>query len=218
MTNDLEYCPVCLESQPVPFRQVEGKDYLRCLNCEATIMAPQSRLTAEQEKEIYELHNNDPGDAGYRRFLAKLADPLMACLSEGARGLDFGCGPGPALAQMFTDAGFDMALYDPFFHPDPSALEARYDFITCTEVAEHLYRPAEVFDQFDALLKPGGWLGIMTCFQTDDARFDNWYYRRDPTHVMFYRPATFHWLAAHYGWQLEIPRKDVVLLNKRTAG
>jgi len=189
--------------------------YLRCPNCEATVMAAESRLTAEEEKNIYELHDNDPADAGYRRFLSKLAEPLMAQLPEGARGLDFGCGPGPALARMFTEAGFDMALYDPFFHPDPAALDGRYDFITCTEVVEHLYQPAKVFDQLDGLLKPGGWLGIMTCFQTDDDRFDNWHYRRDPTHVVFYQEATFQWLAEHYGWRLEIPRKDVVLLQKR---
>ena len=177
-------------------------------------MAPHARLSTDEEKKIYELHDNDPADAGYRRFLAKLAEPLMARLPKGARGLDFGCGPGPALAQMFREAGFDMALYDPFFHPLPDALKTRYDFVTCTEVVEHLHRPAEVFDQLDSLLKPGGWLGIMTCFQTDDARFDNWHYRRDPTHVVFYRETTFQWLADHHGWQLEIPRKDVVLLKK----
>ncbi len=54
----------------------------------------------------------------------------------------------------------------------------------------------------------------MTCFQTDDDRFDNWHYRRDPTHVVFYREYTFDWLAQHYGWDLEIPAKDVVLLRK----
>lgn len=213
--NEPTHCPVCQEGALVPFRQVGHQSYLRCSNCTATIMAPQSRLTTEQEREIYDLHDNDTADAGYRRFLARLADPLMGRLPEGARGLDFGCGPGPALAQMFTEAGFDMALYDPFFHPQPAALDTRYDFITCTEVVEHLHHPAEVFRQLDALLKPGGWLGIMTCFQTDDARFDNWHYRRDPTHVVFYREATFQWLAEHYGWYLEIPRKDVVLLQKQ---
>ena len=213
--SELGQCPVCRASRLIPFRRVGDQVYLRCPNCEATVMAAESRLTAEEEKNIYELHDNDPADAGYRRFLSKLTEPLMAQLPEGARGLDFGCGPGPALARMFTEAGFDMALYDPFFHPDPTALRARYDFITCTEVVEHLHQPAEVFDQLDGLLKPGGWLGIMTCFQTDDARFDNWHYRRDPTHVVFYREATFEWLASHYGWRLEIPRKDVVLLQKR---
>jgi len=213
--SEPDHCPVCRQGQPVPFRQIGQQAYLRCPNCLATTTAPGSRLTLEEERKIYELHDNDPADAGYRRFLSKLAEPLMACLPEGARGLDFGCGPGPALAQMFTEAGFNMALYDPFFHPDSSALNDHYDFITCTEVVEHLHEPAEVFDQLDGLLKPGGWLAIMTCFQTDDDRFDNWHYRRDPTHVVFYREATFQWLAEHYGWRLEVPRKDVVLLQKR---
>ena len=54
----------------------------------------------------------------------------------------------------------------------------------------------------------------MTTFQTDDDRFANWHYRKDPTHVIFYREATFRFLAERFGWQLEIPRKDVVLLRK----
>ena len=211
---DRGQCPVCLEGKLEAFRQIGPQEYLRCPVCEATIMAPHARLSADEEKKVYELHDNDPADGGYRRFLSKLAEPLMARLPNGARGLDFGCGPGPALAQMFREAGFDMTLYDPFFYPLPDALKTRYDFVTCTEVVEHLHRPAEVFDQLDRLLKPGGWLGIMTCFQTDDARFDKWHYRRDPTHVVFYRETTFQWLASHHGWQLEIPRKDVVLLQK----
>ena len=39
------------------------------------------------------------------------------------------------------------------------------------------------------LVRPGGWLAVMTCFQTDDARFAGWHYRKDPTHVVFYREA-----------------------------
>lgn len=217
MDCELVQCPVCLEGEPAPFRQIGKQVYLRCPVCQATIMAPESRLTAEEEKQVYELHDNDPEDPGYCRFLAKLAEPLSERLPMGAAGLDFGCGPGPALALMLREAGFEMALYDPFFHPDPTVLANRYDFVSCTEVVEHLYQPAEVFRQLDSLLKPGGWLAIMTCIQTDDARFDNWHYRRDPTHVVFYREATFQWLADHYGWQLEIPRKDVVLLQKRGA-
>jgi len=207
-------CPVCEQSVLEPFREVEQKRYLRCGNCYATIMAPETRLTADEERAVYQLHNNDPDDAGYRRFLSKLATPMIARLPEGAAGLDFGCGPGPALARIFEEAGFSVALYDLYFYPESSVLEQRYDFITCTEVVEHLFEPARVFEQFDRLLKPGGLLGVMTCFQTDDDRFDNWHYRRDPTHVVFFREATFEWLADRYGWQLEVPAKDVVLLRK----
>ena len=207
-------CPVCEQSVLEPFREVEQKRYLRCGNCHATIMAPETRLTADEERAVYQLHNNDPDDASYRRFLSKLAAPMIARLPEGAAGLDFGCGPGPALARIFEEAGFSVALYDLYFYPESSVFEQRYDFITCTEVVEHLFEPAKVFAQFDRLLKPGGHLGVMTCFQTDDDRFDNWHYRRDPTHVVFYREDTFEWLANRYGWQLEVPAKDVVLFRK----
>lgn len=171
-------------------------------------------LGEREEKAIYDLHDNDLQDEGYRGFLSKLTNPLLERLAPGARGLDFGCGPGPALAVMLREAGMEMTVYDPFFYPEKSVLKQQYDFITCTEVVEHLHRPAEVFRQLDGLLVSGGWLGVMTCFQTDDERFANWHYRRDPTHIVFYRRATMDWLASAHGWALEIPAKDVALFQK----
>ena len=130
-------------------------------------------------------------------------------------GLDYGCGPGPALAAMLEEAGLEMALYDPFFEADRAVLGRDYDVITMSEVAEHLFDPAAEFQRLDRLLKPGGWLGVMTCFQTDDERFANWHYRRDPTHVVFYRPLTLQVIAEQRGWSCEIPCKDVALMHKR---
>ncbi len=54
----------------------------------------------------------------------------------------------------------------------------------------------------------------MTCFQTDDARFARWHYRRDPTHVVFYREETLRLLAARRGWEIDVPCKDVALLRR----
>lgn len=207
-------CPVCETPALVPFQTINNTLYHRCETCEATVMDESGWLDQCAEKAIYDLHDNNPQDEGYRRFLSKLINPLLERLEPGARGLDFGCGPGPALAVMLREAGMDMALYDPFFHPQTSVLEQQYDFITCTEVVEHLHRPAGIFRQLDGLLAPGGWLGVMTCFQTDDERFANWHYRRDPTHIVFYRRDTMEWLANAHGWALEIPAKDVALFQK----
>lgn len=207
-------CPICETGLLAHFRQFSGQRYLRCGQCQATLLAPECRLPEDRERAVYELHNNQLDDPGYRRFLAKLSEPLLTKLPPGSHGLDFGCGPGPALAEMLEERGHTVALYDHFFYPDADTLEQAYDFITCTEVVEHLFRPAEVFRLLNQMLRPGGWLAIMTCFQTDDARFEHWHYRRDPTHVVFYREQTFTWLARHYGWQLEIPAKDVVLIRK----
>lgn len=177
-------------------------------------MNPAQRPPAADEYAHYLHHENDPGDPRYRRFLSKLADPLLARLPPGSQGLDYGCGPGPALAAMLREAGHEVALYDPFFVPDPSPLAGTYDFVTCTEVAEHFHDPATDFERLRALVRAGGWLAIMTCFQTDDARFADWHYRKDPTHVVFYRATTFRHLARRWRWSCESPAKDVVLMRR----
>jgi SAM-dependent methyltransferase len=189
--------------------------YRRCLYCEATVMDVSHLPDADTERNRYQLHENDPDDPAYRQFLSKAANPLNARLSPGREGLDFGCGPASAMAKMMLEAGHSMKLYDPFFYPDETVLSATYDFITCTEVAEHFHRPKAAFKQLDGLLRPGGHLVVMTCFQTDDDRFENWHYRRDDTHVVFYREKTFRVIARQNWWNCEIPQKDVVLMQKR---
>jgi SAM-dependent methyltransferase len=196
---------------------LQGLRYWRCARCEATFLDPAHRPAPARERAHYLGHDNDAADEGYRRFLGKLARPLLARLAPGRDGLDYGCGPGPALAGMLREAGHRVRLYDPFFFPDPAALERSYDFIACSEAAEHFHRPAEEFVTLDRLLRPGGWLAVMTCFQTDDARFADWHYRRDPTHVVFYRAATLRRIADRHGWRCEIPVKDVALMRKAPA-
>ena len=215
--SDPAACPVCRTPSAHRFASVEGRDYRRCALCEATFLDPRQFPTAEEERDHYLSHRNDPDDPGYRRFLSRLARPLLERLEPGSRGLDYGCGPGPALAAMLREAGHPMTLYDPFFHPDPAALAGVYDFVTCTEAAEHFHRPAEEFDRLDRLLRPGGRLAVMTSFQEEDARFAAWHYRRDPTHVVFYRAATFRLIATQRGWRCEIPARDVALLRKPAA-
>ena len=210
-------CRVCLFDRAEPFAHVGGRDYWRCPQCAATFMDDSQLPDADIERAQYLLHENDPEDAGYRRFLDQLAAPLLRRLPPAQRGLDYGCGPGPALGRMLTEAGHVVRLYDPFFQPVASALEGTYDFITCTEVAEHFHHPWREFTWLDTRLRPGGWLGIMTCFQTDDERFADWHYRRDPTHVVFYRAETFEHLAGRFGWRCEIPADNVVLMRKNPA-
>jgi SAM-dependent methyltransferase len=207
-------CPLCRSESAQAFVTVAGCDYYRCPTCGLRFLDPARHPDCETERAHYALHENDPDDPRYRAFLARLADPLLAVLPRGACGLDYGSGPGPALAAMLREAGHRVALYDPLFAPDTRVLENTYDFITCTETAEHFHDPAFEFARLDTLLRPGGWLGLMTIFQNDDARFAGWHYRRDHTHVVFYREETMHWIAAHFGWHCTIPRPDVVLMRK----
>ncbi len=207
-------CPVCEAPSAGFFLQIGERDYWGCESCRTTFLDPAQLPDRDRELAHYRLHRNSPDDLGYRQFLARLVAPLLKRLPQASEGLDYGCGPGPVLAMMLREAGHEVALFDPFFQPDRAALTRTYDFITCTEVIEHFHRPAEEFRKLDALLKPGGWLALMTELQTDATQFADWHYPRDPTHVVFYRETTLRHLAECRGWQCEFPGRNVALMRK----
>ena len=114
---------------------------------------------------------------------------------------------------MMQEAGHLCDGYDPLFANHGSALNQRYDFVTCTEVVEHFHEPRKEFDQLVRLLRPGGWLAVMTSWYPPEDQFLEWHYRRDPTHVCFYSPRTFQWLSQHYDLELEMPAQNISLLR-----
>ncbi|MGI9426085.1 MAG: methyltransferase domain-containing protein [Hyphomicrobiaceae bacterium] len=210
-------CPVCRNNRTTRFIEVDARLYHRCPRCRATFLDPDQLPTAAQERAHYLTHENDPSDTRYRAFLERLAAPMQARLPAAAHGLDFGCGPGPALAIMLREAGHTVDVYDPFFARYPAALEKRYDFITCSEVVEHFHAPHNEFAMLDGLLRPGGWFGVMTQFQTDDARFATWHYRKDPTHVVFYRQETFVQIAQEFDWTCDCLEPNIALFRKNAG-
>ena len=207
-------CNICRSGTASSFETLDKKIYWSCNVCGCKYLDKSYFIDSADEEQRYLEHNNNIQDKEYRAFLSKLSIPLKEKISLGSHGLDFGCGTGPALADMLTHDGFKVSLYDPFFYPDESVLSKQYDFITCTETAEHFYDPYKEFNNLNDVLKPGGWLGIMTSFLTSDEMFENLYYRRDPTHVTFYCEKTFQVIASQRNWKCEIKSKDVVLLQK----
>ncbi|MBW8314330.1 MAG: class I SAM-dependent methyltransferase, partial [Hydrogenophaga sp.] len=115
-------CPVCEHDAAHPFQTVGPRHYWRCPTCSCTFLQPDQRPGPAAEQAEYRLHQNHPGDAGYRRHLEQLTGPLLQRLPPAQSGLDFGCGPGPVLPDLLRNAGHAVALYDPFFHPDDTAL------------------------------------------------------------------------------------------------
>lgn len=191
------------------------RSYYRCGHCRLIFADPASHLSPQQEKAVYDQHQNHPGDAGYRRFLSRLALPLTAKLTPGQQGLDFGCGPGPTLTLMLTEAGYPTAGYDPYYRPEKGLLERQYDFVTCSEVVEHFCQPRDSWQQLIQLVRPGGWLAVMTKRASGSVEaFRRWHYKNDPTHVAFYSEATFGYLAHLGGFSLEFAGADVVLMQR----
>ena len=82
----------------------------------------------------------------------------------------------------------------------PAIFDLRYDFITCTEVIEHVHEPFRVFEKLFNLLVPGGVLALMTgiCDADIEREFSGWHYHRDCTHICFYRPQTLDWIAQKF--------------------
>ncbi|SMO37114.1 class I SAM-dependent methyltransferase [Fodinibius sediminis] len=192
-----------------------ASDYYQCQRCRLIFAPPRDRPAQEEEKARYDTHENDPEDEGYRTFLSQLFNPLNDLLEPASKGLDFGSGPGPTLHLMFEEAGHRMRIYDSFYEDDPSVFGERYDFITATEVVEHLFHPRREFDRLWKCLRPGGHLGIMTKIARDDTgHFANWHYRLDITHVTFYTKNTFRWMADHWKASVRFPDDRIIIFQK----
>lgn len=180
----------------------DGRLYLRCVICDLVWLSPEQRLSPEWERERYVRHQNSALDLAYLGYLAKLADEVVFGLRRAAEGLDFGCGPSEGMRALLEPRGFLLRSYDPFFFPDADALSRSYDFVLCSEAAEHFHHPAAAWERLSTLLRPGGRLGVSSCLRAADADFSEWFYRRDTTHVCFYSERTVHWIARRFRWRL----------------
>lgn len=207
-------CPLCKEPETSFVLSDAIHTYYECPECRIVFADPGGFLKPADEKSRYDTHQNDPGDNGYLKFLNQLAIPVQNHLRTGAVGLDYGSGPGPAMDLLFKKGGWEMENYDPFYDKRPELLSKTYDFITCSETAEHFYHPIREFTNLWSMLRPGGILGIMTLILTETVDFESWHYRRDDTHVVFYRPESFIWLAGLFGAACEIHSDRVILLKK----
>ena len=207
-------CPLC--GSPSFFLLLFRKtEYLRCSNCLGVFMNPSYRPSPEREKERYEKHNNDIYDQGYMKFVTTLVSLVTDNYQQGCRGLDFGAGTGPVAASMLERRGYEMELYDPYFHNDPDKLTGRYDFIICCEVIEHFYNPAKEFRLLRSLLGKGDSLFCMTCLLLPGTDFASWWYKNDETHVFFYTPESIEWIGTEYSFETAVEGSNMVRFTAR---
>ena len=205
-------CPLC-HHETVAFSQDKSRPYVRCSQCFLVSVPAAFYLDEIAEKAHYDCHNNDVADVGYQQFLSRTLTPLIARIKPDATGLDFGCGEGAVLSKMAAAQGIKVVNYDLFYHPDTQVLSQQYDFVCLTEVIEHIANAQALMTQLSTLLLPGGILAVMTKQVPSLDKFNNWYYKIDPTHINFYSIETFQWLALQQGWQLEIIDSDVVFFH-----
>lgn len=200
-------CPLCGDAaSDLTMPSSTGRTYAHCRTCDLIHAHIGDLLSPKVERARYSEHDNTLDNEGYvamfEEFLARAVIPY----TSGARALDFGCGPGPVLAHLLRRRGFIVDVYDPFFFPHRGFLSREYDLVTSTEVFEHLRDPAEVLETLCGLIAPGGVLAIMTHLHPGVDSFADWWYHRDPTHIVFYSERSLEWISGH--WPLELVFTD----------
>ena len=205
-------CPLCSFSAHY-LVSGEHREYWVCSKCRAISVPARFHITPEEEVKRYLEHENSLENEGYVRMFQEKIDILKAYEIKSA--LDYGCGYKPVLKTLLERQGIKAEGYDPNFFPDTSPGKL-YDLVISTETFEHFRNPSEEISRIAENLVPGGILAIMTRFYpAEDKNFADWYYKRDPTHIIFYCPHTFQWIAENKGFKLIFNNGyDFVVLKK----
>lgn len=204
-------CPLCMiVDLKEEVRGADKRRYHLCSHCLLIFVHPDDHLSQEEEKAHYKTHENSIENTGYVRFLNRVLKPTLPYLNPTMRGLDYGCGPGPVLAELVRQNGISCENYDPYF--TEREVDPPYDFILSTECFEHFHSPNWNIQHICDLLKPNGLLGKWTTRE----QFAEWYYTKDPTHTSFYHQKTLEFLEARFGLQILWQEANrVVIFRKR---
>jgi len=196
-------CPICGSETRIIHHPTIGVFY-GCHDCDFIFKSKLDILSEEEELLRYNQHNNSIDDPRYVSYFYRFLDHAVFRYVKGNKGIDFGSGPSPVLAQILErNHGFEMDIYDLFYSPEKVYIGKKYDLVTSTEVVEHLENPLQYFRLFKDLLKPEGVLAVMTLFHhNNDDHFLKWHYIRDLTHISFYTPKTMRCIAAKVGLKL----------------
>lgn len=193
-------------------------EYFQCNHCGLIFKDPKNFLDSTQEYSRYQFHHNDVHDEGYVNFLKKLIDPIKDQLKSNTTHLDFGSGKKSWYQEYLKKENYLSEVYDLYFYPNKNVLNKKYDLITCSEVVEHFQKPDESLELLFSLVEEHGYLAIMTSLVNEEVNFKNWWYKNDPTHVVFYTEKTMNYLASKYQYKIVFnDHKSVVVLKKESV-
>jgi SAM-dependent methyltransferase len=247
-----EACPVCADTGLSGIAVVYGYPVFECSGCRLGFVWPQPE--AELLREYYRrsywgaylgdskpVYQRDDIREHILRPQLKLARSLLSGIAQ-ARILDVGAGDGSML-RLFRDAGFSRTLgiefsaevaeharrvngVDVAAVPEFSDFNQRgWDLITLWAVIEHLRSPLDYVAHANRLLKPGGWLLLMTGDNSSllarmQGCFDMWMY--PPEHLFFFDRASLRTLMSRGGFSrnfvrmgFQHPLKEVALWGLR---
>lgn len=201
------FCPLC-SGNSKHYHTFRQRVFLQCHSCLSVFTHPEHYLSVAEEQAHYECHVNIPDDPGYQKFVSPITDSILADFGKDDSGLDFGSGTGSPIVKVLEDNGYNVNQYDLYFHNDTEKLNRKYNYVACSETAEHFKKPFEEFTLLRNRLLPNGKLYLMTELFDENRDFESWYYKTDPTHVFLYHPKAFEWIQKEF-------RYSTLSINKR---
>ena len=209
-------CHICNEPTMMFMDQKAQMLYYHCSGCEYIFKDPSVYQNIADQKARYDLHENAEESEGYKAYFQRFLDFVLPMVKQPKSALDFGCGESTLLASMLEEVGIECDYYDPLYHSSGLVDSKKYDLIVSTEVFEHLHQPKEVFEDLLDRLNAGGYLAIQTEFHPNEmAAFMNWYYTKDPTHIVFFTVKTFEVLSTLSKCRvIDDNGKNMVLIKK----
>jgi 2-polyprenyl-3-methyl-5-hydroxy-6-metoxy-1,4-benzoquinol methylase len=221
-------CPLCGGREFMPAGLSAGHSVVRCAGCELHLLNPQP--SDAELAEIYHPHYSFFGDeqaAGATVSRVKQAtaahylDQLAKAGIAAGRLLEVGCGDGDFLVaaarRNFSIEGIDYSIHScrkaqaklppatPVHCGEISVLadrRAAYDLCVACDVIEHVRQPAAFLDTVSDLLRPGGWIFIVTPdFASWTARLmgSRWLEFK-AEHLFYYTPSTLRQQLAKAGF------------------
>ena len=207
-------CPLCSSKNTNQLDILfKNRSYCKCDDCFLIFSDRDSLPSLNVELERYKLHENNILNKGYRNFLDTVLQPLLLYINKTMTGLDYGCGPNPVLSLMLHENGFSCDNYDPLFFNN--IIKSNYDYVISTESFEHFHFPIVDIPKIIALIRPGGYLAIMTETWKSPDQLQSWYYLRDITHVSFYHVRTMNFIASSYSLKLLYTDNDRVYIFRK---
>ena len=193
-------CTLCDNYYTSFLLKADLREYWFCPKCSIIFVPPEFFISKIEEVERYLEHNNNLENKGYVKMFQQKINTSKEICPNISSVLDYGCGYEPVLKVLLEREGYQVDGYDLNFFPNEEP-HKKYDLVVSTETFEHFKNPKKEIERLVQKLSNRGYLAIMTRFYPTKKlaicldSFSKWYYKRDPTHVVFYNQATFSWVA-----------------------
>ena len=213
-------CPLCHHPSPSFHLQADLREYWLCPKCALVFVPPEFFISQEDEVNRYREHENNLDNLGYVKMFQEKINTVKK-ISPGVNTvLDYGCGYEPVLKTLLSREGYQADGYDSNFFPREES-DKEYDLIISTETFEHFKEPRNELTRLVPRISNEGYLAVMTRFYPVKNNtlcpetFSKWYYKRDPTHVAFYCPKTFSWIADEFAMNIcHNNENDFIIMQK----